>query len=348
MRCRNTMGKTAYLLNHLYWILIAMIWYRNVLFRSLPGLSLTQSRWALWGLAGVCGILGIGITWKRRRNNMSLLVNVLLPFELYAIVTYAGIAGSILMEICLGAAILSIIWFFWVLWVNREKVLAAVGHGLMGSRTIFVCLFVLCWIPLLVGTLLGKPLLQSRIAPAVGTVAEKTAMEENLDVIANFHPVNWQTLAMEQRMDALQRLANIEAGRLGLPHELNVGAANLREGVAACYVDATHEILVDLTQVEKADGLSLLNSICHEAYHAYQHRLCDAWAAADAQYQQLQCFADAAVFAGEFADYQDGHEDFVAYYSMTCEETAREYAGSAQLEYQYYMERGGEIEDMAG
>ena len=65
MKNRNTMGNIEYALKNALWGLIGMIWYRNVLFRPIPGISYAQSKMMLWGLAVVCIIVGASITKER-------------------------------------------------------------------------------------------------------------------------------------------------------------------------------------------------------------------------------------------------------------------------------------------
>ncbi len=51
------------------------------------------------------------------------------------------------------------------------------------------------------------------------------------------------------KLDTFQTVANIEAHYLGLPNELNVGAANLDEDTLACCDDSTYTISIDINHL---------------------------------------------------------------------------------------------------
>lgn len=340
MRSRNIMEKPEYLMENLYWFLLAMFWYHSVLFCPLPGMPRVQSQWILWG-AGL-GLVGVGtaLTWKRRRNYLSILVNVLLPFELYSLMTLRQTWGAWMLPVCAGAAVLAAVWFFWVLRVNlREQKPAApaVRHGFMGGRTVFVCVLALCWIPLLLPGARTEEAVSTPASAAAETRMQALASRQ--EAVARLEETAWQTLSRQEKLEVLQAVADLEAGYLGLPHTLTVCGAELGQTVAGCYRDSDHEIHVNLSLLDHGTSLRLVQTVCHETYHAYQRRLCDAWRTAAPEYQNMLCFAGASQFAENFANYIDGEENFEAYEQQTCEETAREYALSAVRDYEMYLSR---------
>ena len=87
MRNTNTIRPQKYIGDHLLWLITAMLWYRGVLFTAIPGMTVKQSKIILWISALVLVAFGYIITMKKRRNNLSLFTNILLPYELYAVVT---------------------------------------------------------------------------------------------------------------------------------------------------------------------------------------------------------------------------------------------------------------------
>lgn len=335
MRSKNTMGKLEYLMDNLYWFLLGLFWYRSTLFCRIPGVPMTKSFWILMGFGLGCMAVGTALTWKRRRNYLSILVNVLVPFEIYSLLT---LHNGWMLWLCAGAAVLSALWFFWVLWMNRrQKGTAApvVRHGLMGSRTVFACVLALCWIPLLLSGVQEEETVSDAASTAVENRME--AMDARRETIGLFQEDAWQRLSRQEKLEALQTVADIEAGYLGLPHSLTVCAKELGQTVAGCYSDSAHEIHVNLSLLDHGDSLRLVQTVCHESYHAYQRRLCDAWQTAAPEYQNMLCFAQAPQFASDFANYIDGEEDYEGYKNQSCEETAREYALSAAAEYDIYL-----------
>ena len=77
----------------------------------------------------------------------------------------------------------------------------------------------------------------------------------------------------------------------------------------------------------------VLNIVCHESYHAYQHCIVSALENADEESKNLRLFRDARNYAEEFCDYKSGDNGFYDYYYQECEMDAREYAEEALLNY---------------
>lgn len=151
MRNRNTMAKRSYLYENLYWALLGMAGYRSILFAPLPGVSVRWSKLALWAVVLGLVALGVLLTWNRRRNDLSVSVNVLLPYELYAAASYCLYLPGLVWGtvICGGIAALS---FFLLVMLQRmeepgriKRIVAdRVTHGLLGARTILaVCMIAL-------------------------------------------------------------------------------------------------------------------------------------------------------------------------------------------------------------
>ena len=76
MTNKNTRSKGEYALDHILWGLISWLWFTKSLFRNIEGLSYDRSRLILLGALTASILLGLAVTWKRRRNNLSLFVNL--------------------------------------------------------------------------------------------------------------------------------------------------------------------------------------------------------------------------------------------------------------------------------
>lgn len=342
MKNRNTMGNIEYALKNALWGLIGMIWYRNVLFRTIPGGSYTQSKMVLWGLTIACIILGTCLTRKRRRNYLSVLVNVLTPYEIYAIVSFKESLVRDYIWVIYVATTISVLYFGFVIILNignskRVRFTRYIGHGFLGARTLAVCCIALAWIPVTINGLFGEALVQSDISPYVATES-KVTIADNIDVVSNLREDTWNSLSVQERVDTLQIVANIECSYLGLPHELSVGAEPMEETTIAFYRDSTHQIRVNIEYLESMPAHEMLDALCHEAYHAYQHRLCDAWESVGNEYKNLMAFSYVSDYLANFENYTDGEDDFFEYYFLTCEQTARHYAASAVEDYYLKLE----------
>ena len=136
----------------------------------------------------------------------------------------------------------------------------------------------------------GDSILKSSVSATVNEQGVSQTISNNIDTVLLLREEEWSQLTTQEKLDTLQTVANIEAHYLGLPNELNVGIANLGEYTLACYNDNTHTISIDLNHLENDSVYDVLDSCCHEAYHSYQHRLVEAYNAADENSKGLRIY----------------------------------------------------------
>ena len=324
MTYKSTGNLKEYLLDCLFYSVISMIWYRNLLFRCLPGLTYTQSKVALWGMIGISFFVCTFFLNRYMWTGWTVTKALSIPYGVYTVAAYQNTAGSWMPVVFVSASILAIAYMILVLSrkiKNRRKrhasvVLIAI-MGIIGANGIF-----------------GNNILPSS-SPAANDQGTAQTIRNNMDTVLLLQEEEWATLTTQEKLDTLQTVANIEAHYLGLPNELNVGAANLEEDVLACYDDTTYTISIDLNSLETDPVEDVLNSCCHEAYHSYQHRLVDAYNASAEPLQGLRVFQSAAQYRQEFVSYADGGED---YYFQACEVDARNYAEEAVQDYYHRIE----------
>lgn len=197
-----------------------------------------------------------------------------------------------------------------------------------------------------VNILFGSTIMKSTVNTATQTNLSEQSLANNIEIIALLQDDTWCSLSAQERLNVLQTVANVEQRYLGLSNELNVGAANLREGVMGYYSDNTHEIVIDIDSLLNDSSWEVLDTVCHEAYHSYQHRMVDAFNDADENSKSLKIFHKASYYANEFNNYISGDEDFCGYYYQDCESDARDYAEDAVYDYywrinEYLLETGG-------
>lgn len=336
------MGSIEYAFDNAFWGLAAMAWYRNVLFRAIPGIPYTQSKIILWALATICIIVGVILTNVKRRNNFSILINVLTPFEVYAVISFKEYLFHCYSWFFYVAASLSTLYFCFAIApsIGRKKSVRfarCFEHGFLGARTVAVCCIALVLAPAALNGLFGNTIVQSDITPHTATEA-KVTIADNIDTVANLREDVWKGLTLQERLDTLQVVANIECSYLGLPHGLTVGAEPMADHTIAFYRDDAQQIRINIECLENQPASEMLNAVCHEAYHAYQHRLCDAWMSVGNDYKNLMAFSKVPEYMDNFENYVEGKEDFDAYYALACEQTARQYAGNAVKHYYRQIE----------
>lgn len=340
---KNTKSQGEYIFDHVIYGLLVMIIYRNVLFRSLPELSFSESKFVLWGM--YVGLLSLcaALSMKNYRNNISLVSNIILPLELYTLIAYWNTAKSAWIWILTVGLLLSMGWFVLVVVTgfkeNRKRIYRYLIHGFVGARSIAVCSIVLMLAPVALNTVMGNAVVQSNVAPVSGNTEEKVKIDDNIDVVGNLRETVWHGLSTKQKLDTLQVIANIQSCYLGLPYSLTVGTEPMEEETCAYYSDDTKEIRISIDYLETAAPRDICETVCHESHHAYAHRIIEAYDSVDEEYRGLLIFQYAPEYKENFANYIDGEDDYLAYYLQAVELHARQYAAEAVEDYYSRIEQ---------
>ena len=340
MRDSNQMEKFGFIMSNIWWMLIAMVWYTNILFRCIGSLDFGKSRAVLWTtLIGLVSA-GICLELKRRRNGFSIAVNLAIPYGLYTAAAYISIRKNFILIILGIAGVLSVLYAAVILGrkiKNRRRIKQVILRRIRcvatGVQTTFAAAFMVIIISLGCNILFGSTLMQASVDPGDLEDAGGQAIEEHMQMVLRLQENVWRRLSVEERLDVLQVIANLEQIYLGLPNELNVGMANLEKDLLGYYRDGTHEIVLNMDSLLNDDAAELLNTLCHEAYHSYQHRLVDVYRDTEGSMRGLRLFKSAKDYFWEFSNYADASGDFCSYYEQDCESDAREYAELAVATY---------------
>lgn len=337
---KNTQGEIRFIIEHALWMFIAWLWYKNTLFKCLDTHSLKESRMILFALLLCCSILGILLEMKRQRNGISVLMNLLGGFGLYSVFSYLPIWRKQIMITLIFAVILSATYSLFILChriKNRSKLkkilVQRIIKSFTGFRNIMCVGLAVIMISIGIRVVFGTSLLRPTVAPAKQSNIKEQTIANNMETLLLLKEDRWKALSVEEKLGVLQTVANIEQRYLGLPNELNVGTAKLREGVKGQYSDFAHEIIVDMDSLLNASTRELVDTIAHEAYHSFQHRMVDAYDEASDDLKPLLLYYDATQYKEEFANYKDGSNDLCGYYSQKCESIARRYASNTVDEY---------------
>ena len=332
------MRPLKYIWDHLLMLAAATVCYQSIFFAAVPGLTVWQSKIALWTSALVLAALGCLLTLRRRRNDLSLFVNLLLPYELYTIAAYRDdlprlVWGSVLFSGLLALAFLALSMLPDAErddgWWKRQ-----LRHGLLGARTIAaVCLLTLM-LPL-GGRLIFSPgLMDTDTPPADGAAeAQEWTVKNKLDTVRLLREEDWAELSPQEKLDVLGAVLNIEIRYLGLNHELYLQSGILDDGSLAYYNHKDYLVMIDLDHLKTSPAAEVLRSLCHECYHSYQRQVVALYESTPEEYREMLLFQYADRYMQEFSRYQSGKDDILGYYYQTIEVHARHYAASAVEEY---------------
>lgn len=340
MKDISTKGICGYLFDCIFYTVVSMIWYKNLLFRCLPGMTYAKSKMTLWIMIGFSILICAFILNRYTRTGWTVLAALIIPFGLYTVLTYTTTVGNWMLVVLYLAIALAVIYSVFVLTRkiknrrNRSKIIKRRLHCCCVTLQSSLAIAMLLVVGIIgVQGIFGDSILKSSVSATVNEQGVSQTISNNIDTVLLLREEEWSQLTTQEKLDTLQTVANIEAHYLGLPNELNVGIANLGEYTLACYNDNTHTISIDLNHLENDSVYDVLDSCCHEAYHSYQHRLVEAYNAADENSKGLRIYKAAAQYGQEFNNYIDGDYDFCSYYYQNCEMDARDYAEEAVSDY---------------
>ena len=209
-----------------------------------------------------------------------------------------------------------------------------VVHSLLGARTITaVCILILI-VPVGISNIFGLGLMTTK-TPLVSAAseAEEWTVKNNIDTVCLLREEEWKKLNSQQKLDVLGVVLNIEIRYLGLNHEVYLKSSVLNGETAAHYSHKDHEIVIDLGQLETASAADVLDSLCHECYHAYQYQMIALYEDTPEKYRNMLLFQYVGSYIEEMSDYNDGSSDLMDYYYQTIEIQARQYAELAVADY---------------
>lgn len=315
--------------------------YRIACFTGIYSLTSAQSKFVYWALVLTLIPLGTYITYEKRRNPISIGVNIALPFEIYTILaTYKYIPG--VYKILLTVAVsLSVLYFGLVVFQKikhkryaKEIVQNRVKHALFGARTIIAVVLLCVTVPVCLKCALGQGLLVSSVDTKVEKNDDTWSMKNNAETVAMLHEDNWKTLSLKERTDVLAVCKNIELSYLGVYNqEIHLEVGDLEEGVAGIHNPNEDTIVIDIVHLENSDSRAVLKTLLHECKHAYDWECVKAYNQLDDDYKNLNLFTNVARYDEEFRTHVDSNKNFEEYYAQACEVSARNYSEVAVEEY---------------
>ncbi len=309
---------------------MVFLWFRNLVFRCIPNCTYTESLVGFLIISICVMAVGIAVWWKRNRNYRNLLENILLSWGVFVCITYMEVFKErftyMLYALVVVSLVLSIIVLFSrikrkdkrrKIMIRRIEKVAALwkSNAAIGSLIIMF--------PVAVSSLLYGTVLNSK-AEVVKVYGDEHSLKANIEIIADIEPSRWENLTIEEKLFVAQKIINTEARYYGLTHEILVGTDDLSGGTLACYRDSIHQIVIDLGHLEDSYSYYVLSSLLHEVHHAFQHNQVEIYQKLDEEDRNLLLFYDASIYMEEFADYEDGEENFYEYYTQLAEIRARE------------------------
>ncbi len=337
----NTKSKLEFIVDNILWAVALLIWYQNLCFVHLPGLTVGASKLILWAMEAVGVFAGICITFRKRRNSLSVVINTLLPVEVYGIISLFSFFTVRIVVVLAVAAFAALVFtaFVMIRPINRsanpKKVIGRrISHSLLGIRTIAVICAVTFLVPVAANTFAGKGLYTSKApASAESEDPEFWTINNQIDTVKLLRQDRWEKLRMQEKMEVLGVVKNIELRYLGVKHEVYLKTSQSSQYNVAFYSPSEHTISININTLEDCSAEEVLHSVAHECYHAYQYQQVELYNIIPEEYKDLSLFDNAKKYNYEFNNYIDATEDYDGYDSQLVEVSADKYGESAVEEY---------------
>lgn len=328
---KNTMPKYEYVTSTVTMALAAIVWHDLLLFKGIASLTYMQSLAVLHVMMALSLVTGFISTWKKRRNLFSMFVNILLPLIAYNVIARMGENSAVLLVAIGMTAVFTALYIMFILGQrihegsDKKRILKnRFIYAVKGWRTVAT----VCFAAALVCIVVPASFSATEPSETVSEEVLKWSMADKAEAMLNLEEDKWKTLSHEEKEELVWTMINIEAGSLHIPHKIDVEIVSLEGNVAACYDDSVHIINIDDVYFDNCTAQSMLNTICHEVYHAYQFRLVDAYRQIDESLRKMEPFDAAGVYAAEFENYISSNEDSSGYENQLCEKDAYDYAKS--------------------
>ena len=328
-------GRKNNTIYYILWAVFSWVLYENTLFRCLGDHSPGESRLILFAMILLLCVPEILLGERKERSGADTIINLLAGLIIYTAMTFLSIRENVVLVIFLAAAAFTFIYALFILCSRikrrRKKMLIRrIVIVYRSIRNLFCTGASVIMVVIVIGIGIMPDsvscIMSSSLPPAEQSGAEKQTIDGNLDTLSLLCDDRWKSLSVKRKLDVLQTVVNIDRCAMGIPHKIDVRAASLREGLEGYYRDSDHQIVVNMEGLGTRSPYELTETVLHETYHSFQHRVIDAYDETSDTMKSLMIFRNAPVFKREFANYNDGSEDYCTYYTQKCEETAREHA----------------------
>ena len=328
MLIKNTMSKFTFVMKHIIYSVIVFIVNDCLFYKKMD--QIETWHWLLAFLLYECSIVGIAVEIERRRNEISVIMNIIIAYGLYTSTVYFETRKEIIFCAFIGAAILS---FLFIGLIFKEKKKELFKKCIFRSIAIIQLIFSVSMVILIMSVFSINKL--ERVT-AQKAVSINMNMETDFEVEKNILKLQnkiWNKLSLSERMDVLSVVVDIECDHLGMSKNLSIITDyTLDETTLGTYSHMKKEITINMDVIYES-GEKSLEVLLHEIRHAFQHSLVEVYQGVNEEEKNLIIFTEIQKFASEFMDYED--ENYKLYYNQHCEQDSRQYVKDRIRDYYY-------------
>lgn len=340
---KNTLSKFSYIMSNIFWTSLFFCCYCPLIFVPLAGFSGSSSVLIFVPFVILCASLCTFISFKHNRNRLSVFINALFPFQLFALLSFwdyftkwAMITVTVTLSLSLLFFMIAVFYkkfpktrsFFQVLSLRARK--SFLGTRLVAS----LCLstFVL---PIFCNTLTDGNLFSSKDSAKISSIddSDQWTVENNMETVIQIQPVIWNFLSFSERLEVLEVLKNVTLNSLGVKESIKLTANRMDESVLGYYEYPSRKITINMDHLQNDPVDEVVFSLLHECHHAMTYKAVDYLKSVPDEYIDLPMFEDALIYEKEYSSYVSGLDDFNGYASQYCEMDADLYADRALADY---------------
>jgi len=297
------------------------------------------------------------LSWKLERNWISLISGTLIPLLVYEATSMWKYSLEIRILVIVGGFVSIAVGSIWAITkarkINRirSKYEVFVIKAARASRIAY------CMV-LLGACICGKVLIASHYTISYSDISYllsetyddipdyENSLSANIAIVSKIDPDGgWDSLTLAETIEVLETLIRIECRYLGMQDSAPaLELAYLEESLLGQYDSEKDVITLSYNYVvdSEASGYSVLQVLCHELYHRYQHYQVNLLQAirdnADmARYANLLVFDNAGAYEEEFDNYiSPENNSAISYYlygSQKLEQDAEKYGNASVVEY---------------
>lgn len=328
MKQHNTFTLKDFIIRVVIAYCVTLIIFCLFIFKVIPGCSLIQSKLVLFLLT----VLSFGLIYFEkddRRNYLSIATNVLIPFGIYTTLSYMlllPIPLGIVWVLLIGLDLVYVGFYFYKVKRRNYNSLLEKSQLVIGLASLLSLVIVLSF------TLFGSSIIQSSTKITNNTDVYMRKYDEKS--LKNLH--NWSKLTRKEKLNTLQIICNNERDYLGISARIKVGAGSNLTHAYCQYNNKSKEITFDISQLDHASSITLLEALLHSSYHAYEYALVESYDTMSSDYNKLFDYRVIATYKKEFSTKVTNK---AKYYNQINESNARSYATDALQDYQNKLKK---------
>lgn len=152
----------------------------------------------------------------------------------------------------------------------------------------------------------------------------------------------WETYNNQEKLDILQVICDYECkNNLGCDSPKVVAGHPEHDAIYGSYSSQTKTIIINVEHLANDPAEDVLDTLLHEARHAYQHAAVNAFNAIEEDLSEeakaLSCFKTIESYRDNFENYISGNGDYYSYYDQEVESDSRSWAEWRIMSEYYYF-----------